>query len=126
MGTGTGIGRVRGYGAAGKVGTEHFMLQRLTGLSNAGLATWFVLSQFLLPDHSYESVIEWIRQPLSSVLLALLILSVIIHIRMGLQTLIEDYSKHGTRLFLLIAMNFGTIVAAALGWFSLARIVFIR
>jgi len=43
MGNGTGLGRVRGLGSA-KPGSEHWIKQRVSALSNLLLTGWLVLS----------------------------------------------------------------------------------
>ena len=90
MGTGTGIGRVRGLGSA-KSGAHHWWHQRLTAGSNLLLMLWFVVSLLRLPSLDYIVVTQWLSSPLAALPLALLVISVFYHFRLGLQVFIEAY-----------------------------------
>ena len=122
MGTGTGIGRVRGLGSA-KHGAQHWLLQRMTAAGNLLLATWFVASLFRLPSFDHDTVVHWIASPLTAVPLMLLVVSVFWHFRIGLQVFIEDYvHNEGLKLAVLLALTFYTIAGAALAIFSILKI----
>lgn len=124
MGSGTGLGRVRGLGSA-RAGAHHWMTQRLTAVSNLALMIWFLVSLFRLPSFSYAAVTAWLAEPLAAVPMMLLVVSVFWHFRLGLQVLIEDYvHEEGSKLFCLVLLNFYVIGAAALSLFSVARIAF--
>src|SRR3546814_3131442 len=75
MGTGTGIGRVRGLGSA-KAGAHHWWLQRVTAAGNILLLAWFVISLLRLPSLDHDTVVRWIQSPLTVVPLVLLIANV--------------------------------------------------
>ncbi len=122
MGTGTGIGRVRGLGSA-KSGALHWWHQRLTAVGNLVLMAWFVTSLVRMPSYDYKNVSEWLASPLAAVPMALLILSVLTHLRIGLQVLLEDYlHDEGTKLGAIILLNFYVIAAGALALFSILKI----
>lgn len=123
MGTGTGIGRVRGLGSAHH-GALHWWRQRLTAGSNIVLATWFVVSLFRLPVLDHKSVVAWIASPLNAILLVLLTGSVFYHFRLGLQVVIEDYQHEDSRFVALILLNFYAVAGAAIAIFSILKIAF--
>lgn len=123
MGTGTGIGRVRGLGSA-KSGAHHWWLQRVTAAANILLLSWFVVSIFRLPAHDYKTVVEWLRGPLVAVPLILLAINVFWHLRLGLQVVLEDYEKDETKILGLIFINFFAVGGAALAIFSILKIAF--
>jgi succinate dehydrogenase / fumarate reductase membrane anchor subunit len=124
MGTGTGIGRVRGLGSA-KSGAHHWWLQRATAAGNILLVSWFVVSLLLLPSLDYETVVKWIHAPLTAVPLLLLIVNVFWHFRMGIQVSVEDYlHDDGARVAFIILLNFYTVGAAALAVFAVLKIAF--
>ncbi len=89
MGTGTGIGRVRGLGSA-KHGSHHWWHQRLTAGSNLLLAVWLVVSLLRLPLFDYRALVMWLQSPWASVPLILATVSIFYHLRLGLQVVIED------------------------------------
>ena len=123
MGTGTELGRVRGLGPANE-GTHHWFNQRLTAGSNLALMVWLLLALARLPGYDYVSVHTWLQSAWAAVPMALLIVSVFYHFRLGLQVLIEDYQHDETRVVLLVLLNFFTIGAAAVALFAIARIAF--
>ena len=124
MGNGTSIGRVRGLGSSHE-GAHHWLMQRFTAIGNVVLMTWLIASFILLPNLSYETVTGYLSQPLPAVAMALLIISVFWHARLGLQVLVEDYVHEGGSKFGLIAlMNLLTFGGVAFGIFCIARIAF--
>ncbi len=124
MGSGTGIGRVRGLGSA-KHGSMHWWRQRVTAVSNLLLATWFVISMFRLPSLSHEAVVQWIGSPLVAVPLVLLPISVFYHLRLGLQVVVEDYvHEEAGKVFFVLLLNFYAVGGAALAIFSILKIAF--
>ncbi len=123
MGTGTGIGRVRGLGSA-KTGAHHWWMQRLTAGGNILLLLWFVLSLLRLPSLSHKMVVQWMQSPLVAVPLILLVANTFWHFRMGLQVVIEDYQHDQSRIVAIVLLNFYTIAAAALAIFAILKIAF--
>src|SRR4029077_18038459 len=86
----TPLGRVRGLGSA-KSGTEEFWLQRMTAIAGIPLTIaglWLVIS---LAGRSYSTVKQTLGSPLVAVLLALFILANVVHMKIGIQVVIEDY-----------------------------------
>lgn len=125
MGTGTGIGRVRGLGSA-RHGTHHWLQQRLTAVSNLVMVLWLLFSFLRLPSLEYAIVTGWIGNPLVAVPLMLMTVSVFWHLRIGLQVCIEDYvHEEGSKIFMLVLLNFYAIGGAALALFSIAKIAFV-
>jgi len=124
MGNGTSIGRVRGLGASHE-GAHHWLTHRFTAISNLILMSWFIVSLLLLGDYSYENVTGWISQPLSAVAMILLVTSLFMHARMGLQVLIEDYVHNsGSKFAALAALNIAAFGGGAFAIFSVARLAF--
>jgi len=123
MGTGTGIGRVRGLGSA-KAGTHHWWHQRLTAGSNLLLVVWLVVSLLRLPLYDYRALILWMSSPWVSVALVLATISVFYHLRLGLQVVIEDYQHDFSRVVSLVLLNFYAVAGAALAIFAILKIAF--
>ncbi len=124
MGSGTGIGRVRGLGSA-KSGGHHWLIQRMTAVGNLILFTWFIVSLIRLPGFDHAAVIAWLSSPLSAVPMILLLVSVFWHLRIGMQVMIEDYvHDDALRVLSIVLLNIYAIGGAALGVFSVARIAF--
>lgn len=120
----TPLGRVRGLGAA-KSGTGHFWLQRLTAVSNLPLAVVFVGVVAALSGSSHAGAVALLGNPLVAILMLLFVLSATIHMRIGMQVVIEDY-VHGelAKLAALMANTFFAIVIGLSAAFALLKISF--
>ncbi|TVV75063.1 succinate dehydrogenase, hydrophobic membrane anchor protein [Sphingomonas solaris] len=122
MGTGTGIGRVRGLGSA-RHGGLHWWHQRLTAAGNLILVLWFVISLFRLPLHDFPTILQWMSSPFVAVGLVLMTVSVFWHLKIGLQVFIEDYvHDDALRVAALMALNFYAVGGGALAIFSILKI----
>ena len=89
----TPLNKVRGVGSA-KGGTDHFWRQRVTALANIPLTLFLVVTIILLAGKDHATVAAYLGAPLAAIAFAALIISATIHMRLGMQTIIEDY-VHG-------------------------------
>ncbi|OBX20397.1 succinate dehydrogenase, hydrophobic membrane anchor protein [Erythrobacter sp. QSSC1-22B] len=120
----TAIGRVRGLGSA-HGGAHHWLVQRLTAIGNLVLMTFLVVSMALLPAYDYAAMAGWVSQPLVATALALLVISVFWHARLGLQVVIEDYvHTSGNKFAALAALNFVAIGGGVFALVCIARLAF--
>jgi len=118
----TPLGRVRGLGSAG-TGTEHFFLQRVTAAANLLLMLAFIVIVIRLAGASYAEARAVLGQPLVSIIILLTLLSVTIHMRLGMQVVIEDYvHTEGLKVLLIVANTFFTIAIALAGAFAVLKI----
>ena len=110
----TPLGRVRGLGSA-KDGTEHFWRQRLTALANVPLILFFVILVMTLSNADHATFTEVVGAPMVSILMLLVIISATIHMRIGMQVIIEDYvSDEPTKIVaLMLSTFFCTFIAIA-------------
>lgn len=124
MGMRTPLSRVLHYGSAHD-GTEHFWRQRLTGAANAVLAIGVVAILIATIGQPYESVAALLGKPWISAILVLFFVSVSIHMRIGMQTVVEDYI-HGEALkvVLLAASTFFSIAVAAVAILAVLKLSF--
>ncbi|MBC8131045.1 MAG: succinate dehydrogenase, hydrophobic membrane anchor protein [Rhizobiaceae bacterium] len=119
----TDLRRVRGLGSA-REGTGHFWLQRLTGISNLVLLTAFVVLLAALHDGTYSEVRGALSNPLVALIMGLVVVSAAIHMRLGMQTIIEDYIHGGLRVVLQILNTFFAILVAASSLFAVVKMSF--
>lgn len=116
----TPLHRVRYFGSA-HGGTDHFWRQRLTGAANAVLVIGLIGVAFAIVGKPYEEIAAIIGSPFVAVLLVLLFVSATIHMRIGMQTIIEDYI-HGEALkVVLLALS--TFFAAAVAVTAILAVV---
>ena len=124
MGTGTGIGRVRGLGSA-KGGASHWFTERLISLATLPLFVWLAVSLFRLPDLGHDAVVRWLASPLAAVPMILLVAATFVHLKQGMQVVLDDYvHDEGTRVLTNIALGFLTIAGGAMAIFSVLQIAF--
>jgi len=122
MGNGTPIGRVRGLGSAHS-GSHHWLLQRFTAIGTLVPALWLVGSLVAMGDRSFKGVHAWASQPLSTILLGLLVLGSFWHARLGVQVMIEDYVHETANKFAAIMLlNLAAFAGAAFGLLCVVRL----
>jgi succinate dehydrogenase / fumarate reductase, membrane anchor subunit len=108
----TPLARVRGLGSA-REGTEHFLRQRLTAIANLFLVSFAILIVVRLAGADYLTVKRTLAEPQNTIALLLLILSGAVHMRLGMQNIIEDYvHSEGYKVLALLG---NTFFAAAVG-----------
>jgi succinate dehydrogenase / fumarate reductase membrane anchor subunit len=118
----TPLNRVRGLGPAHS-GTGHFWLQRLTAMANVPLTIYFVFLIATLSGRSHAAVTASLGEPFVAIPLLAAILSIAIHMRIGMQVIIEDYVHEASvKVMLLVANTFFAIGVGLSAAFAVCRI----
>ena len=114
--------RVKGLGASGH-GADHFWMQRLTAAANVPLMLAFVVIVAMMSGRDYAAAVALISNPIVAILLILGVISVALHMRLGMQVVIEDYLHgKGLKLAALLANNFYAAAVAVACLYALIRI----
>lgn len=116
----TPLKKVHNLGSA-KEGADHFWQQRLTAVANLFLMTWLVWLVASLAGADYVTVRAAIANPLVAVGLLLLVVSGTFHMRLGMQTIIEDYVHSEAPKVALLMLN--TFFAIAIGLASVFAVL---
>jgi succinate dehydrogenase / fumarate reductase membrane anchor subunit len=117
------LSRALGLGSA-KEGVEHWWIQRVTAVALVPLTVWFAASIIALTGSDYSAFIGWLRNPLATVLMVLLLMALFYHTALGLQVVIEDYIHSAARIPVLVAMRLGCFALAVAGILATLRIAF--
>ena len=120
----TPLKRVRYLGSA-KEGTDHFWKQRVTSVAALILmpfALWILLS---LIGADYATVTRTLANPIAAILLLLFVLTNVVHMRLGMQTIIEDYiNSEGTKVLLLMLNTFFSAIVGLACVFAILKLSF--
>jgi succinate dehydrogenase / fumarate reductase membrane anchor subunit len=120
----TPLAEVRGLGSA-KKGTGEFIVQRVTAVALVVLLTLFIVIIAMLNGEPYENVVETLSSPLVALIMLAGILLTVVHMRVGMQVIIEDYVHNEMlKLAILIAnwlFSWGVGIVAA---FAVLKIAF--
>lgn len=118
------LGRARGLGSA-KSGTQHWWAQRLTALALVPLTIWFVIAMLTAVGGDHASAVAFIGNPVTAVLLILLIVATFHHAQLGLQVVIEDYvHTKSAEIAVLLLVKGAAIVLALAAIFAVLSIAF--
>src|SRR3990172_2103101 len=120
----TPLAKVRGLGSA-KEGTDHFWKQRLTAVANIFIVSYLIVLLVQLAGADYATVKRALARPQNAIALLLLVLSGVMHMRLGMQTIIEDYvHSEGRKVAALMLNTFFTILIGITCVFAVLKLSF--
>lgn len=115
---------VRYLGSA-KEGADHFWKQRVTAVSNLVLSVIVVAILVSLAGADHATVVGALKRPEFALPLILLVLSAVIHMRLGMQVVIEDYVHgEGAKIALLMLNTFFAITVGAASILAVLKLYF--
>jgi succinate dehydrogenase / fumarate reductase membrane anchor subunit len=111
------------YGDA-KASTRHFILQRLSGVSNIVFLLLLLFIVVRLAGTDRASVVETVGNPLIGLPFALTLGILTLHMRNGMRDVLEDYFRGRTyRLYMMLNSSFCLIIALV-GIGAILKLVF--
>jgi succinate dehydrogenase / fumarate reductase membrane anchor subunit len=120
----TPLKKARNLGSA-KEGADHFWKQRVTGVANLFLAIFLVWLVASLAGADHATVRQALANPLVALGLLALIVSGTVHMRLGMQVIIEDYVHgEGTKIVLLMLNTFFAAAIALASIFAILKLSF--
>jgi succinate dehydrogenase / fumarate reductase membrane anchor subunit len=118
------LGTVSGLGSA-KSGVHHWWLQRLTSIALVPLTIWFTVSLASLSSLDHVTVVAWMAQSWTALLLVLLVLVATYHSQLGVRVVVEDYVHNtGLRTVTLVTLTFLHTFLAVAGVFAILKVAF--
>lgn len=100
----TPLGQVRGLGSA-KKGTGDWIVSRVTSVALAVLYLVFLVIVVSLVGRPYAEVVATLASPLVALVLLATIALTTVHMRLGMQVIIEDYVHDELPKFALLTAN---------------------
>ncbi len=116
--------KVRGLGSA-KEGTTHFWRQRMTALANIPLLLFFIGFVVSMNGASHAEMIAAVSNPLIALVLIAVLVSALVHMRLGMQVVIEDYVHgEGAKIVCLGLNSAFTFALGLMAIFAILKISF--
>ncbi|HPG89252.1 MAG TPA: succinate dehydrogenase, hydrophobic membrane anchor protein [Hyphomicrobium sp.] len=108
-----------------KEGADHFWKQRVTGVANVALGLFLVwlIASLIGADHA--TVKTKLANPIIAMAMLALVISGTIHMRLGMQTIIEDYVRgEGAKVACVMLNTFFAAAIALACTFAVLKISF--
>jgi succinate dehydrogenase / fumarate reductase membrane anchor subunit len=120
----TPLAGARGLGAA-KSGTEHWWEQRLTSIALVPLTFAAVVIVIATIGRDYAAVVQLLRSPVVALIMLLFIFATTYHMKLGLQSVIEDYIHNkAVKTAVLITNTFVCIILWFACTFAILKLAF--
>ena len=111
-----------GLGSA-KDGVGAWWAERVSAVAIVPLTLWFVASIIGHAGSDHAAFVVWLRNPLASIPMVLLLIALFNHTALGLQVVIEDYVHSGIKFAAVIAMRLACFAIATAGIMATLGIV---
>jgi succinate dehydrogenase / fumarate reductase, membrane anchor subunit len=120
----TPLNKVRGSGSA-KDGTDHFWRQRLTALANIPLLLYFIGFVVAMRGASQAELVAAVGHPVTALMLIAVLISGLLHMKLGMQVVIEDYvHNEGAKVIFLLLNTMFVIAIGLITVFSILKMSF--
>jgi succinate dehydrogenase / fumarate reductase, membrane anchor subunit len=103
----------------------HFWYQRLTAVANIPLTIAVIVIMITLLGRNQAAVAQILGSPAVAIIMMLFVGSTIFHMKIGMQTIIEDYvHEDSAKLTLLMANTFFTIAVGLAAVYGILKLSF--
>jgi succinate dehydrogenase / fumarate reductase membrane anchor subunit len=117
------LGRAIGLGSA-KSGVEHWWAERVSAVALLPLALWFVATVIGHVGSDFTTFVAWLRTPVVTVLMILLLIFLFHHAALGLQVVVEDYVHSGLKFAAIVAIRLCCFALAVAGIVAVLEVAF--
>jgi succinate dehydrogenase / fumarate reductase, membrane anchor subunit len=117
----TPLARARGLGSA-KSGTEHWWHERVSAVASIPTTLFLIALGIAVTGRDHAAVASLLGHPLVAIGLALSLITLLWHMRLGMQVIIEDYVHGGAKLWLVLGNNFMVAALAAAGLLAIVTL----
>lgn len=117
------LGRALGLGSA-RDGVEAWWRERVSAVALIPLTGWFAVSILMHVDKGYGAVVAWLKMPVTTTLMTLLLIALFHHTALGLQVVIEDYVHSRIKIPVLVGMRLSCLALAVAGLVAILKIAF--
>jgi succinate dehydrogenase / fumarate reductase membrane anchor subunit len=120
----TPLGRVLGLGSA-KSGVHHWWMERVTAIAAVPLVLFLIGFILATAGSDHQAVVTAIRHPVVAVGLIVAIITIVRHMQLGMQVILEDY-VHGKMMLIasLLANGLFSFIVAVAGVAAVIAIYF--
>lgn len=120
----TPLAKVRGLGSA-KSGTEHFWKVRTTSIALTPLLLFYVGFLVMYVGRPYAEVVGALSNPFVATINALTVIASVVHMRLGMEEVIQDYVHSESMKLLFIVLNgFFSLLIGGLCLIAVLKIAF--
>ena len=118
----TPLSRARGLGSAHS-GAGRFISERATSVALVPLSLWAVWAALAVAHTGYDGAVAFLQSPVNAVMASLTVFVCALHMKMGMQVIIEDYVHQPRSKLPLLLLNSGVCwLAAAIGVFCILKV----
>ena len=115
------LGRALGLGSA-RDGVESWWHERVSAVALVPLTVWLTVSILMHADKGYAAVLAWLKMPVTTTLMTLLLIALFYHTALGLQVVIEDYVHSRIKIPVLVGIRLGCVALGATGLVAILKI----
>lgn len=115
------LGRAIWLGSA-REGVEHWWRERVTAVALVPLTLWLVASIIAHSGSDYTVFVTWLKTPLATLMMVLLLIALFSHAALGLQVIIEDYVHSAAKIATLVLVRLTCFGLATAGILAILHI----